>query len=160
MSISGIQSSVGSNLAILLQNMQLSGTDKTQAKKAAPPPPPPQKNQSLEQILLLIGDTDGDGKISEAEREAMEEKFASVMAAITDNMTSSSATSSSSDVEESDDSEASISSILESLGTSQSDELSDQSSASLLAIIFSNGTITSKEDLQQLLLQANVDLYA
>jgi len=156
---------MGTNLAVLLQHMQISGTEKTQTGKTAsasppPPPPPPPGNQSLEQTLLLIGDTDGDGKISEAEKEAMEEKFATVMAAIEKNMGASSSTSTSSKVETSENSMASISSILSSLGSVLSSDSSDQNSASLLAIIFSNGSITSKEDLQQLLLQSNVDLYA
>jgi hypothetical protein len=165
MSVSGIQSSMGTNLAILLQRMQLPGTDTTTqtgktASAAAPPPPPPPRNRSLEQILLQIGDTNGDGKISEAERKAMEEKFASIMAAIEKAMTGSSTTTNTTDIGTSDDAEASISSILSSLGSYQSTDSTDQNSTNLLAIIFSNGSITSKEDLQQLLLQTNVDLYA
>jgi len=165
MSVSGIQSSMGSNLAILLQRMTLPGSDtttqtgKTASAPPSPPPPPP-RNQSLEQILLQIGDTNGDGKISEAERQAMEEKFAAIMAAIDKAMTGSDSTSDVSDVETSDDTEASISSILSGLGSYQSTDSTDRSSTNLLAIIFSNGEITSKEDLQQLLLQTNVDLYA
>ena len=156
MSVSGIQSSLGTNLALILQNMQLQSANKTGAVQAQKQPTA--GGMTLDQILLKLADTNGDGKISKQERTALEEKLQAVMDAMENNAIASSSTTGTGSIDTSGG--VPISSILASLGSSQSSGSLDQSTANLLASLFSNGSTNSKDDLMVVLSQSNVDVYA